>query len=306
MEELTKENCDLFLATFMDDNELNIDDIAKAISCPDGSVERILAGITQPGDKMLMEVGLMLGLGFERYTKLSKAEKKTVFEKIGTISGGALGFSAISTAVGALGLPGLSAAGVTSGLGALGAILGGTMVTGIGVAATIPIASGALGYGVIKGAKRIFKKMNKDQVDFDPEWEVEIDDIPPDDVDSILMDVAETGEETQERSTEEQSPGSGRKITIGNDELILHIRKNHPECTTSTASLGKSIWVWIRDNDPEAEKGEIKPCLWGSEGDFVSADQLPKSATQFSFDVRLLPALYMFLDELGETETIEM
>ena len=310
MKELTRENCGLFLAVFMDENDLDCHDIAKATSCPQRVVERILAGITQPRDNMLKEVGIMLEIGFKRYSNLSKSEKKSVFEKLGAVSGGALGFSGISTAVGALGLPGLSAAGVTSGLGALGALLGGTMLTGIGVAAAIPIASGALGYGIIKAAKKIIKKMNSEENDFDPEWEVYFENDRPDNIDFILEDASNEisdVEKIQEKSMDNQSTKSEVKIIMGNDEFILYIRKNFTECITSTASLARSIWIWLKKNDPTAKKVEKgRPCIWGGEGKFVSADQLPKSATQFKFNVNLLPALYEYLNELGDTQNVEV
>lgn len=45
---------------------------------------------------------------------------------------------------------GLSAAGITSGLAAIG----GSMLGGIVAVALIPVAAGALGYGAIKGIKK--------------------------------------------------------------------------------------------------------------------------------------------------------
>lgn len=43
----------------------------------------------------------MIGIGYERYSKLSKAEKEKISELIGTIGGGTLGFGSITA--GALG-----------------------------------------------------------------------------------------------------------------------------------------------------------------------------------------------------------
>jgi transcriptional regulator with XRE-family HTH domain len=37
----------------------------------------------------------------------------------------------------------------------------------------------------------------------------------------------------------------GTRITMGNDEFILYIRKNHPHCATSNDQLGKCIWQGI-------------------------------------------------------------
>lgn len=90
-------------------------------------------------------------------------------------------------------------------------------------------------------------------------------------------------------------------INIGNDELILNIRKNDRAQTIENDDLGKRIWHWIRENDPNASiLNEKVPCRWGDEGDFVSRINLPKTAAQFEISVEVLPALYRFINELGD------
>src|ERR1035438_8587 len=44
------------------------------------------------------------------------------------------------------------------------------------------------------------------------------------------------------------------KITMGNDEFILYIRNNYPDCPTSNHQLGKDIWEWIDEHDATAEQ----------------------------------------------------
>ena len=89
-------------------------------------------------------------------------------------------------------------------------------------------------------------------------------------------------------------------IEMGNDELILYIRRHHPACETTNPRLGKAIWAWIRDHDPNAEKlAEGVPCLWGADGSFVDDTKLPTKATHLQFDRAILPALFDRLDELG-------
>lgn len=92
-------------------------------------------------------------------------------------------------------------------------------------------------------------------------------------------------------------------ITLGNDELILYIRKNHPGCSITNDQLGKRIWTWIRDQDPSASKagaGAPVPCLWGSSAQHLGERALPLTATQLSFARDLLPSLYDLLDDLGQ------
>ncbi|CDS47972.1 hypothetical protein [Polaromonas sp. CG9_12] len=50
---------------------------------------------------------------------------------------------------------GLGAAGITSGLAAVGSLVGGGMAAGLVVTAAAPIAVGALGYGLYKGIKKL-------------------------------------------------------------------------------------------------------------------------------------------------------
>ncbi|KAA6316328.1 hypothetical protein EZS27_033346 [termite gut metagenome] len=90
-------------------------------------------------------------------------------------------------------------------------------------------------------------------------------------------------------------------IKMGNDEFILYIRKNYPKYKTINAMLGRDIWVWIRNNDPNATQlnnGVPVPTMWDG-GGAVGADKLPQNATQFQFDRTLLVPLYNYLDALG-------
>jgi len=283
MDSITRDNCKVLLAAFIEENDLSAREVAKTIPCSEASISRILAGESLPTDNMLAEVGILIEIGFERYSNLSNSEKKKLLEAMGAVGGGAIGFSAITAGVSTLGaVSGLSAAGVTTGLGALGAIVGGSMVAGISVAAAIPIAAGAAGYGVIKAAKSISKKYKTDQEKLDPEWEMPLENEMETELDNEKVD----------------------QIFMGNDEFILFIRKNFPDGRMTTNQLGKKIWIWLRDADPGAiiiAKG--LPCYWGDKGDFISADKLPKTATQFKFDINVLPDLYEYLYELGSANS---
>lgn len=172
--EITKDNCRIFLASFMEENDITSQSIAKAITCSEATIIRIIARETHPSNEMIKQVGIMIAVGYERYVKLSKAEKEKISETIGVLGGGILGFGAITAAIGSLGFAGLSAAGVTSGLATLGAIIGGGMVAGISVAAAIPIAAGALGYAVIKGVKYFITEQQLKADKPNPYWEISI------------------------------------------------------------------------------------------------------------------------------------
>jgi len=171
MDSITRENCRLFLAVFIEDNDTNTRRLAKSIGCPEPTLTRIISGVTVPSGEMLKQTGLLLELGLQKYEKLSDAEKETLSETLGTIGGGVLGFGAITTAINSLGLAGLSAAGVTSGLAALGALVGGGMVAGVSVAAAIPLAVGGTGYAIIRAVKYFVGERQLDKVALAPKWE---------------------------------------------------------------------------------------------------------------------------------------
>jgi hypothetical protein len=172
MKTIDRDNCRLLLVAFIEDNDLPVRKVAKAIGCSEATLKRIILRKTLPTDEFMKQSGLMMEIGFADYSKLSKAKKEKFSEAMGTVSGGALGFGTITAAVSSLGpVAGLSAAGITSGLGALGSVVGGGMVAGISITAAIPLAAGALGYGVIKLVKGVCEKYQIDQEKYDPFWE---------------------------------------------------------------------------------------------------------------------------------------
>ena len=94
-------------------------------------------------------------------------------------------------------------------------------------------------------------------------------------------------------------------IKMGNDEFILYIRKRYPRCSLATNELGRMIWSWIQSADSDAKKVETdRPCYWQTTpgSTHVSDKELPKTATQFEFDRRILLSLYAFLDRIGSSE----
>jgi hypothetical protein len=73
---------------------------------------------------------------------------------LGTALGAGAGAVGSITALSSLGISGLSAAGVTTGLSAAGGLIGGGMLLGIGVLATPVAALGVLGYSLAKKQKQ--------------------------------------------------------------------------------------------------------------------------------------------------------
>lgn len=95
-----------------------------------------------------------------------------------------------------------------------------------------------------------------------------------------------------------------KRIRMGNDELILHIRK-HYLCATDNPTLGRLIWEWL-DGHANAEQlphAYAAPYMLGLSAGAklpaVSATGLPRGSVMFEFDISALAGLYELLAELG-------
>jgi len=80
---------------------------------------------------------------------MDEEQKATAAAGVGASVGGAGAVGAVA----ALGVPGLGATGITSGLAAVGTIVGGGMGAGLLVTAAAPVAVGAAAYGLYKWLK---------------------------------------------------------------------------------------------------------------------------------------------------------
>ncbi len=69
------------------------------INCSEATIARILAKQTLPSDEMIQQVAIMIEIGFQKYLKLSQAEKEKRSETFGAIGGGLLGFNSINSAI---------------------------------------------------------------------------------------------------------------------------------------------------------------------------------------------------------------
>lgn len=156
----------------MEKNDLAIPRIARAFGCSNSTLGRILSFSTLPTPEFMKQTGILLGIGIQKYEKLSDAEKERISELIGAGGATVFGFAGITAAISASGaVAGLSAAGITSGLAAIGGIVGGGMVAGVAVAAAIPLAAGTIGYIIIKGVKYFFAERELNNEELNPKWE---------------------------------------------------------------------------------------------------------------------------------------
>lgn len=168
-EEITKKNCGEKLKLIRGILGINRRELAQTLGVRESTIGRLERGITEPSQDFMNRLqGLQL-VGYATFKKLSDADKEKVSEFIGTGAGVAGGVAASIAAISASGtVGGLSAAGITSGLAAIG----GSMLGGIVVAATIPLVAGVLGYGAIKGIKKICEANRLSCERHDDRWEI--------------------------------------------------------------------------------------------------------------------------------------
>jgi len=173
MNKITKDNFGEILSGWMKINNLNPTRVAEVIDCSKYTIVRLQRKDSLPTAEMIKQTGLLIEIGYKRYSKLSKSEKEKFSEALGTVSGAGLGFASITAVVSTLGTAGLSGAGIMSGLAAVGAYVGGGAAVGITAVAIIPVATAAVGYSVIKGVKRIAKNYKTNIKDINPIWEIQ-------------------------------------------------------------------------------------------------------------------------------------
>lgn len=170
-QKINKRNLGVLLNEFIKANELDVRALARSIGCSQKTLERIVNVETYPTERMLKQCGLLIYMGFDEYKKLSKAQREKITEKFGVVSGGGIGFASIGAVISTLGIPGLAASGITSGLASLGSIVYGGMVAGVSVAAAIPVAGALAGYGLIKTIKKSTENYKLNKKDIDLVWE---------------------------------------------------------------------------------------------------------------------------------------
>jgi transcriptional regulator with XRE-family HTH domain len=94
------------------------------------------------------------------------------------------------------------------------------------------------------------------------------------------------------------------RIVLGNDELILHIRK-HYSCAYQNPYLGRRIWEWIEAHADGRQLDGRHIAPWAGQGAAVSSTGLPGSGVHFDLRLDALPGLYRFLRQLATSDEAE-
>jgi transcriptional regulator with XRE-family HTH domain len=174
-EPVTRENCGSKIVLIMEVTGMSRRALAKTIGVSESTLRRIEIGSssqegTRPTEDFMNRLRGLCAIGIAKYREMSDAQKEKISEVVAATGGVVAGVGGSIAAIGAAGaVSGFSAAGITSGLAAIG---GGAMLTGIAVVGVIPVATGLLGYGLVKGIKAICEANNLSCTEVNERWEI--------------------------------------------------------------------------------------------------------------------------------------
>jgi len=164
LESITADNCGEKLTLIREATNMTRRELASVIGCSEATISRIEAQKTKPTKDFMSRLLALVFIGHSNYKSLNSKQKDSLLEHISATGGAGAGISAALAAVSAKGaVAGLSAAGVASGLNAIG----GSILGGAALVASIPVVAGFASFGIIKGIKAICEsnKLNCEEVD---------------------------------------------------------------------------------------------------------------------------------------------
>jgi DNA-binding XRE family transcriptional regulator len=170
-EKITQENCGEKLILVRNALAMTQRDLAKCIGCSEATVNRIEKHKTKATKDFLNKLLCLVIIGYAKYRSLNKTEEKHLAEYMGVTGGTAAGVAGAIGLVSASGtIGGISAAGVTSGLTAIG----GALMAGAAIVASIPVVACFAGFGIAKGLKAICAANQLDCQEVDGKFEIRI------------------------------------------------------------------------------------------------------------------------------------
>ena len=161
-----------FLHSFMSNSSISIDELAVAMTMSKYAITRLAEGKSYPTDVCYAEFCIMftvvLGKDFDAYKKMTRKDKDDLVAKIMASGGSACTYKR---------------QGITSGLAAIGGIIGGGMLAGIAVVAAAPLVVGAILYSLCKPKDKKADFLLAYRYDLDPKYEINPQDNEDEDMD---------------------------------------------------------------------------------------------------------------------------
>ena len=166
MEKISKQELPFKLREFLARHaeEFDTKDFARSVNTT--NMEDLISGKTPVTERDYAEIVIAMTIieakGWSYWESMSQDQKSELAAKFIAAGGSTMTVGGMIAVISACGVPGLSAAGIASGLAAIGALVGGGMVAGIVVCSAAPLVVGGLLYAVFKKGKKpvmYFKKM---------------------------------------------------------------------------------------------------------------------------------------------------
>ncbi len=169
LEPITQENCGVKLRLIRDVSGMSRKDLAIVIGVAESTIYRLESGNTLPTMDFMLRLSALVAIGYARFSNMSESEKKKLAEYINVCGGVKSGIGGAIGAIAASGVEiGLSAAGISSGVAALGGVVLGSCA----LVASIPLSAGFAGYGLAKGIKAICDANRLNCKEVDGHWEL--------------------------------------------------------------------------------------------------------------------------------------
>ncbi len=164
-----------FLSHFIKSNDINVRKYAKALHCYIYTLKRLAEGKTLPTERAYAEFSISFIIisnkNFSSYEKLDPKERNEIVNRFIKGGGTALSIGGMIALLSTLGVTGLSAAGITSGLAAIGSIIGRGMLGGIGIMMAVPVVAFIGLSWLLKSKESEPSWLNSFEDSSDPKWE---------------------------------------------------------------------------------------------------------------------------------------
>lgn len=162
MKKINKEELALQIKLFLEKHSLDSRLFAKSVRISNDKMNEILKGERLATEEEYAEIVIAMTIieakGWDYWLSMSREEKNELSAKFIAAGGSTMTVGGMIAVISAYGVPGLSAAGIASGLATIGALVGGGMVAGIAVCSTAPLVVGGTLYAACKYGKKLIKK----------------------------------------------------------------------------------------------------------------------------------------------------
>lgn len=161
MEKISKQELAIKLRAFLAQHaEFDKKDFAMSVGVSDSRLQELLSG-DLPTEKEYAEIIIAIAIikakSFSYWLNISREKKSELSAKFIAAGGSTMSIGGMIAVISACGVPGLSAAGIASGLATVGALVGGGMVAGIAVCSAAPLVVGGALYVASKKLIRKFR-----------------------------------------------------------------------------------------------------------------------------------------------------